>query len=45
MGSEDGLIVSVKVSFISCILSSFIGISNGTLVVPAGNVTVYGPES
>jgi len=42
-GSEDGLIVRVKSSS-SSNKSSFIGTSNGTLVVPAGNVTVYGPD-
>ena len=41
---KDGLIVSVKSSSPSNILSSVIGISNGTIVSPAGNVTVYGPE-
>ena len=44
VGSEDGLIVSIKLSLPSNMLSSYIGISNGTLVTPAGNVTVYGPE-
>ena len=44
MGSEDGSIVSVKVSLASDIVSLIIGISNGTVVVPAGNVTLYGPD-
>ena len=44
-GSEDGSIVTVKSSSPSNISSSFIVTSNGTLVSPAGNVTVYGPES
>ena len=39
------IIVTSKVSSPSNILSSVIGILNGTVVVPAGNVTVYGPES
>ena len=41
---NDEFIVRVKFSFSSNILSSFIGILNGTLVTPAGNVTEYGPE-
>ena len=41
---KDGSIVSVKFSSPSYKLSSVIGTSNGTLVTPAGNVTVYGPE-
>jgi len=44
-GKEVGLIVTLNVSLPSIKLLSFIGTSNGTLVVPAGNVTVYGPES
>ena len=44
VGSEDESIVSIKFSLPSNIISLFIGISNGTLVIPAGNVTVYGPE-
>jgi len=43
-GSEDSSIVRVKSSSSSNMLSSVIGTSNGTLVVPAGNVTVYGPD-
>ena len=43
-GSEDESMLSIKFSLPSDIPSSFIGISNGTLVSPAGNVTVYGPE-
>ena len=43
--SKDELIVRVKFSFPSNILSSFIGILNITVVCPAGNMTVYGPES
>jgi len=44
-GSEDGSIVRLKSSSPSYIISSVIGTSNGTLICPAGNVTVYGPES
>jgi len=44
-GSEDELMESVKISLNSNIRSSFIGTSNGTLVTPAGNMAVYGPES
>ena len=44
-GNEDGLIVRVKSLSCSNISSVYIGTSNGTLVPPAGNVTVYGPES
>jgi len=43
-GSEDGSIVRSKSSSPSNVLSSFIGIGNGTLVVKRGNVTKYGPE-
>ena len=45
LGSEDDSIVIIKFSSLSNISSSVIGISNGTLVSPAGNMTVYGPES
>jgi len=38
-------IVISKSSLPSYVPSLVIGISNGTLCVPAGNVTVYGPES
>ena len=44
-GSENGSIVILKSSLPSNVLSSFIETSNGTLIVPAGNVIVYGPES
>jgi len=37
--------VTVKSSSLSNMLSSFIGTLNGTLVVSAENVTLYGPES
>ena len=43
--TEDGLIVSVKFSSRSNILSSFIGILNPANLDPAENVTLYGPES
>ena len=43
-GSKDGLILTVKSSLPSNMLSSVIGTSNGALVVPTGNVTVYGPD-
>ena len=42
---KDGSIVSMKSSSPSYTISSVIGTSNGTLVSPAGNVTMYGPES
>ena len=44
-GDELFLIVRINLSSPSSISSSFIGTSNETLVTPAGNVTVYGPES
>ena len=44
VGSEDGSIVSIKFSSLSTISSSLIGILNITMVVPGGNMTVYGPE-
>ena len=37
-------ILRVKLSFPSYTSSSIIGTSNETLVTPAGNVTLYGPE-
>ena len=45
VGSEDSSMVTVKSSLPSTTLSSVIGISNETVVVSAGNVTVYDPES
>ena len=45
LGSEDWLMVSIKVSFSSSMSSSFSETLNGTLVTKAGNVTAYGPES
>jgi len=35
----------LNVSLSSNMLSSFIGTLKETMVFPAGNVTVYGPES
>ena len=43
-GSEDELIVRVKSSLLSSTSSLVIGTSNGTLVTPGRNVTVYGPD-
>ena len=43
LGSDE-LIASIKFSSISNIISSVIGTSNEAIVIPAGNVTVYGPE-
>ena len=43
-GSEDWSIVTVKCSFPSKVLSGVIPTSNGTLVTPAGNVTLYCPD-
>ena len=44
-GSEDWLMVRVKFSLISASLSSVIATSNETLVSPAVNVMLYGPEA
>ena len=44
LGSDDESIRRSKVSLSSRILSSIIGAPNGTLVTPAGNMTVYGPK-
>ena len=43
--SEDTLIVRLKFSFPSNTLSSVMGTSNGTLISPAGIITVYGPDA
>jgi len=43
-GREDSSIVTVKSSSPSYMLLAVIGTSNGTVVCPAGNVTVYGPD-
>jgi len=45
LGSEDEIIVRSNCSLGSNILSSIIVTLNETLVIPAPNVTVYGPES
>jgi len=43
-GRVDGLIVRRKFSLPSDILSLVITTSNETLVIPAANLTEYGPE-
>ena len=43
-GNESVLIAILKFSLSSGISSSYIMILNNTLVTPAGNVTLYGPE-
>ena len=45
LGRVDTLILRLKDSLFSNILSLVIGTENGTLVVSAGNVTLNGPES
>jgi len=45
LGSEDGLMVRLNDSLTSNTLSSIIEILNEALVIPAVNVTLYGPES
>ena len=44
-GNDSVLIVSVKFSLPSSTSSSYIKTLNDTLVTPAGNVTLYGPDS
>jgi len=44
-GIELEMMLRVKFSLSSSTVSLFIGTSNGKLVTPTGNVTVYGPES
>ena len=44
-GSDELSIVGIKFSSPSNITSSVIGTLNVAVVCPAGNVTVYGPES
>ena len=44
LGREDELMVRLKVSFPSSILSSIIKTFNVTQAYPVGNVTLYGPE-
>ena len=43
-GSESSVIIRLKVSLSSNKLSLLIVILNDTLVTPARNVTLYGPE-
>ena len=45
LGNDDFTMDRRIFSIPSNILSSNIATSNETLVIPAGNVTVYGPES
>ena len=42
-GAELDLIMRPNVSLFSNISSSVIGTSNGTLVIPTGIITLYGP--
>ena len=44
LGNEERLILICISSLVSNILSSIIVILNEAVVIPAGNVTVYGPE-
>ena len=44
VGNVVRIIVRSKFSVLSNMLSLFIGTPNEVLVVPAGNVTVYGPD-
>ena len=44
LSKELSSIINSKVSLSSNILSLMIVILNDTLVTPAGNVTLYGPE-
>ena len=44
LSDEDLSIVRRNSLFSSNTLSLFIGTSNGTLICPAGIVTLYGPE-
>ena len=41
---EDEVMIRVKSSLPSTILSLFIVISNEAFIIPAGIVTLYGPE-
>ena len=45
LGSKDETIIRVKFSLVSTVSSLTMGISNKELVIPAGNLTMYGPES
>ena len=42
-GNDPGTIIISKSSLFSNMLSSTIGMSNGTVVAPAGILMVYGP--
>ena len=44
LDSNDELIMSIKLSLCSYILSAVIGTSNVAVVCPTGIVTVYGPK-
>ena len=44
-GNDSALMVSVKFSLSSSTSSSYIKTLNDILVTPAGNVTLYGPDS
>ena len=44
-GSDELIIVSIKVSLCSKLISSLIVMLNEAFVILAGNVTEYGPES
>ena len=44
LGSEVESIISLKSSLFSNTLSSFIGTLSKAVVIPAVNVTLYGPE-
>ena len=43
-GSDTESMIRSKFSFLSNMLSLISGILNETLVIPAGNVMLYGPE-
>ena len=43
-GNDSALIVRVNFSLSSHTSSSYMEILNDTLVTPAGNVTLYGPD-
>ena len=45
LGNDPCAIIILKSSLFSNMLSSTIGMSNGTVVTPAGIVTVYAPGS
>ena len=44
-GTELDIMLRLNVSLLSNVSSLVILTSNGTLVFPAGNITLYGPES